>query len=254
MPLEIDTLGTARFGATLARTINVSATPQQLNTKAAELGVQMLSTRVNCGELDRIHALEADGHRLMDSLIYYTRSLRQPIAEDGKKTDLTIRGATIEDASSAAGVARMAFKNYFGHFHSDPKLETASADAAYVEWAETSFHRLSDTRPAFIAQLSGRTVGFLTLQRNAPEEWEIILNAVAPDSQGQGIYGQLVTAAINHAASQVDNKEDGRILISTQLNNYAVQRVWTRQGFHIDHGLYTFHKWYDAAANPQGDL
>ena len=94
MPLEIDTLGTARFGATLARTIDVSATPLQLNIKAAELGVQMLSTRVNCGELDRIHALEADGHRLMDSLIYYTRSLRQPIAEGGKKTDLTIRGAT----------------------------------------------------------------------------------------------------------------------------------------------------------------
>ena len=73
------------------------------------------------------------------------------------------------------------------------------------------------------------------------EEFEIVLNAVHPAAQGKGVYTALVRAALLLA------KDAGarRMIVSTQINNYAVQRVWTRLGFFHSSSLYTFHKWYD---------
>ena len=36
-----------------------------------------------------------------------------------------------------------------------------------------------------------------------------------------------------------------RLIVSTQINNYGVQRVWARLGFIHERSTYTFHKWYD---------
>jgi len=138
-------------------------------------------------------------------------------------------------------VARAAFRNYVGRFHSDPRLDSAAADAAYVEWAEHSITEVSESNPAILVLAEGRVAGFLTLRRNSPEEIEIVLNAVAPEAQGQGLYGLLLARAI------VEGKSMGgaRMIVSTQLNNFKVQRAWIRQGFRIYRGIHTFHKWYD---------
>jgi hypothetical protein len=34
------------------------------------------------------------------------------------------------------------------------------------------------------------------------------------------------------------------MLISTQITNVAVQKVWTRLGFEPSRSYYTFHKWF----------
>lgn len=241
MPIEIDALGTARFGVTLARTIDTNANVADLNIAAADLGIDMLTTRLDCGAHARVHALEADGHRLMDSLVYYTRCLTTGATVD---TDLTVRLATPADATAVADVARLAFRKYLGHFHSDPKLDSTSADAAYIEWAETSIRNIAATKPALVVQTNNEIAGFLTLRQNTLDEWEIVLNAVDPRAQGKGLYGHLLSAAIRHAYTNVDDPKKARIITSTQLNNYPVQRAWSRRGFYIDHALHTFHKWY----------
>jgi len=35
-----------------------------------------------------------------------------------------------------------------------------------------------------------------------------------------------------------------RMLISTQITNVAVQKVWIRLGFEPSKSYYTFHKWF----------
>jgi hypothetical protein len=35
------------------------------------------------------------------------------------------------------------------------------------------------------------------------------------------------------------------MITSTQLNNYAPQKIWSRLGFRHERSIYTFHKWWD---------
>ena len=242
MPLELNDLETARFGIICARLTEADTPLADVNVAAATANVRMITTRVDVSALDRVHALEADGYRLMDTLVYYARPLKELPAAPALPEGVSLRFATPADAPRVAEVAREAFRGYFGHYHADPGLDNAAADAAYMEWAETSTRRCGPEAPVLLAFNASSLTGFLTLRRNASLESEIILNAVSPKAQGGGLYSALVHRALQE--EQVGESE--RMLVSTQINNYAVQRIWTRLGFSHCHSLYTFHKWLAA--------
>lgn len=68
---------------------------------------------------------------------------------------------------------------------------------------------------------------------------EIILNSVDPEHKKNGFYSTLVSPAKNLAINQKTNE----LLVPTQINDVAPQKVWCRQGFEPLQSLYTFHKW-----------
>ncbi|TCP39525.1 GNAT family N-acetyltransferase [Rhodovulum marinum] len=244
MPIELNDLETARFGIVAARVTDAQASPAEIEAAARDRGVQMLTARVDVGDLPRVHALEEAGYRLMDTLVYYARGLDGVADRAPSPAGEILRPATAADAPAVGQVARAAFAGYLGHYHADPRLGAAAADAAYVEWAETSVQTVGPRRPALVALQADRVVGFLTLRRNSDTEIEIVLNAVHPEAQRQGLYGRLV----EHGMAAGRAAGCTRVIVSTQINNVAVQKVWARQGFCMSHGLYTFHKWIDAQA------
>jgi ribosomal protein S18 acetylase RimI-like enzyme len=240
VPIELNALESERFGVVAAHVSDPAASVAAINAAAAALDVQMLTVRITCADHARIHAAEADGFRLMDSIVYYERSLAEPPPRPALSGDIAVRRARPDDAAAVGEVARAAFANYIGHFHADPRLDSAAADAAYVDWAKNSVLRQSERVPALVALCDGRLAGFLTLRRNRDAEYEIVLNAVHPDLQRRGLYERLLADAL------VTAHEAGaaRIIVSTQLNNFPVQRAWAKTGFRLARALHTFHKWY----------
>lgn len=240
MLIELNDLETTRFGIVAAKVIDATASPEAIAAAAHAKGVQMLTVRVDVSDLPRVHALEAAGYQLMDTLVYYRRELTELPPTRQLANEVTLRQATPKDAASVAKLVREAFAGYVGHYHADPRLADTAADAAYVEWAETSTARVSLETPVLLAEIAETAAGFLTLRRNSPDEMEIVLNAVDPANQGQGLYTALVAAAL--PLSRETGAE--RIITSTQINNYAVQRVWSRLGFFHCRSCYTLHKWF----------
>lgn len=240
MPIELNELETARFGIVAARVTDARASMAEIDAAARAKGVQMMTTRVDVGDLARVHALEEAGYRLMDTLVYYERDIDGMADPTASPPGELLRPATPADADAVAEVARSAFAGYFGHYHADPRLDHAAADAAYVEWAETSVRNTGPRQPAIVAFQNDRIVGFSTIRMNSDTETEIVLNAVSPDAQRRGLYRRLIEQVIEvgRAANCT------RVIVSTQINNYAVQRVWTRLGFSHASSLYTFHKWF----------
>lgn len=239
--LEFSALEHARFGIVTARLSDKRVPLDRVNAAAREHGVRMITARVTAEDLPRIHALEADGFRLMDTLVYYAHRLEELPAPAPLPAGIDIRSATIADTAAVVEVARAAFRGYLGHYHADPRLDDAAADAAYVEWAETSVTGQSVDRPVLIGLRDGQIRGFLTLRRNSDEEVEIVLNAVHPSAQRGGLYSALIVRALHEARAM----GAARMIVSTQITNAAVQRVWARKGFVFDHALHTFHKWFD---------
>lgn len=240
MPIELNDLETARFGIVAARVMDESASPEQIEAAARAQSVQMLTARVDLDDLPRVHRLEEAGYRLMDTLVYYARALDDIADPSPSPAGELLRPAVATDAPAVGDVARAAFTGYLGHYHADPRLDDSAADAAYVEWAETSVQSCDARRPAWVALYAGQIVGFLTLRLNSASEIEIVLNAVHQGMRRRGLYRRLVEKAISTGRSAGCE----RIIVSTQINNYAVQRVWARLGFTLSHGRYTFHKWF----------
>ena len=54
---------------------------------------------------------------------------------------------------------------------------------------------------------------------------------------GGGIYGDL----IRHTQADFASRGFSTMLVSTQVNNFAVQKVWAREGFHLFEAWDTYH-------------
>lgn len=241
MPVELNALESDRFGIVAARAIDPAAGPEAIDAAARGLGVQMAMVRLPADDLPRVHAFEAAGYRLMDTLVYYGRTLGRELPPPTPVPGITCRAATLTDAPAVAAVARAGFGDYFGHYHADPRLSSAAADEAYVDWAQTSTERASHASPVLVAETAQGIGGFLTLRETDPTTMEIVLNAVHPELGRRGIYSLLVAEALALAA----RRGATRMITSTQLNNYAPQKVWARLGFCHERSFYTFHKWWD---------
>jgi len=87
--------------------------------------------------------------------------------------------------------------------------------------------------------LDEKLAAFATMRSNSPEEGEGVLFGVAPWAQGRGIYADLIRAGIEWCRA----RGQARMIVSTQITNLAVQKVWVRQGFEPSASYFTFHLW-----------
>jgi GNAT superfamily N-acetyltransferase len=114
-----------------------------------------------------------------------------------------------------------------------------------MSWAVRSCVSKDVANEVLIAERDGRVVGFATLRINSPQEGEGVLFGVAPEAQGLGIYRSFMLSGMQWCRQQGVQ----RMLVSTQITNIAVQKVWCRVGFEPSHSYYTFHKWFTAGGD-----
>jgi GNAT superfamily N-acetyltransferase len=87
---------------------------------------------------------------------------------------------------------------------------------------------------------AGVVAGFATLRMNSPEEGEGVLFGVHPCAQGRGMYWSFMVKALEWCGQ----RGASRMVVSTQITNLSVQKVWTRMGFELFSSYYTFHLWF----------
>jgi len=199
-------------------------------------GVDVTSARADATDLPSVRRLEEAGFRLMDTLVYHARALTP---DDGAASDPRVFDLEPNDADACADVARTAFRTYHGHYHADPRLSDDAAAEAYADWAARLVREPADGRLVLGARDGGSVAGFLAGVPRGDGSSEIILNAVRPDAQRTGLYGAMLRAFLARAAERGDE----RVMISTQLQNYAVQRAWARAGFILYQSFHTLHRW-----------
>jgi ribosomal protein S18 acetylase RimI-like enzyme len=234
-------LESRRFGVAFGRLD--AATPQSALpaaiSKADADGLQVLSTRVNATDLNYLGTLEDLGFRIMDTLVYYRRALTggsvgAALAELPEAFELNRA-----DAEACSAIARHAFQGYMGHYHADPRLRGDAADAAYADWITRLLLTPSSDQISLGTASEQKLAGFLVGQPRENGASEIVLNAVSPDCRRAGHYSALLGEYLHRA----EKRGDREVVISTQLQNYPVQRIWARAGFVLYSSFYTLHRW-----------
>jgi GNAT superfamily N-acetyltransferase len=237
----VSALDSERWGLVTAKATGVKAADApRLLRFCQQHGVRLLIARCSASQLGAAQALEAAGARLMDTLVYYARAIAGELPAD--VPSVPVREATASDAAAVREVAAASFKGYFGHYHADPALDRRQCDATYMDWAYRSCLSTNVADGVLVGEDAGRIVAFATLRLTSDAEGEGVLFGVAPQAQGRGVYRSLMVAAMNWC------REHGRtrMVVSTQITNVAVQKVWTRLGFEPAGAQYTFHQWFSA--------
>lgn len=243
-PIRLNELETGRFGVACANVVlRDGALPEirEIEWAAQSAGTKLLTARLDANRLGDVRALEAAGFRLMDTLVYYARPLEALPPAPRTPEGTAIRPGTPDDAESVSAIARQAFRGYMGHYHADPRLDDDTATEAYADWAGHSAKTMPPEGGTSISVTGSRITGFLAFRMNAPSEVELTLSGIDGQTQRRGLYAALFWDGLRCSRALGATKA----VTSTQLNNYAVQRVWSRFGFVHERSYYTLHKWFD---------
>ena len=190
------------------------------------------SSRVKLGaslrDSRRIRAFQAD------TLVYFTMELKGISLQSPRSTELRIREALSEDLPKIEALSAAAFTNYPSHYSSNKRFAPEKVIDGYVEWAKNCV--TSPDCNVMVATRDNIVCGFIATSVGH-DDAEIILNAVDPHVQEQGIYGDLLRAV----CSQLKDLGMSSVTISSQITNFRVINAWMKQGFKFSHALNTFH-------------
>ena len=216
---------------------------------AKKHGYQFLLCKVYTNDLIVIHALERAGFLLMDTLLdYYVDFRRTPFDKIPKPIpaeDTIIRFARLDDENELFELAKASFINHFGRFHSDPRIPRNLATQIYMEWMHSCLYGYADY--FILAEIEGRIAGLTTWKKASELEKFIPIRishlsiaATHPENFGKKLFSLLT-----YEGMKLLYKESEIIDSSTHINNYAVQRGFTRLDWQIGNARHSFHKWLD---------
>lgn len=233
-------LDSERFGIRAARAHIVPGNLQRVLDFCAAENIDLLIARCTTSDLAVAQQVEAQGFRLTDTLLYYGFDLtRKAIPEHS--SEFVVRPLQPNDRNEIRHVATSAFQGYLGHYHADPRLDRRKCDEIYASWAERSTTLKSAADQVRVVEHRGKLAGFGTLRKNSAEEVEGLLFAISPEYQKRGACRALMIDCLHWCRLQ----QAQHMVISTQVTNTSMQKVWCRVGFEPTHSYYTFHKWFD---------
>lgn len=237
--LHDSTLDSRRFGLKIARAVVSGIDAKSLIAQIMAARTDVAILRVPTAVSAQIHRLSRAGlHPIhADTLVYYDVDLttHQPAAL--RNSDLVFSEGQGKDADELSRLVAVTFEGYVSHYHANPLFSAESILAGYREWAE-GYLSAADGRQLWVARREGMIVAFACCQAAADHgECEGVLYGVHPAHAGGGLYGDL----IRYTQAQFKEQGFGLMKVSTQVGNFAVQRVWTREGFRMTRAYDTFH-------------
>lgn len=173
-----------------------------------------------------------------DTLVYYALDLASHAPQPLRNPDLAFAEAAAGDAPALHALVEATFDGYTSHYHANPAFPAPQVLAGYLEWADGYIQGAGSGRTTWVARRGGAVVAFACCKFDAASATcEGILYGVHPAHAGGGLYGDL----IRHTQSEFKARGFRRMEVSTQVWNYAVQKVWSREGFVLARALDTFH-------------
>ncbi|MBN1203335.1 MAG: GNAT family N-acetyltransferase [Myxococcaceae bacterium] len=187
------------------------------------------------GQLHRLQALGLP-YIVADTLVYYSCDLTQHEPGGQKNEDVAFIECGPAHAEVVDRLVETSFADYKNHYSMNPLLDPRGLVAGYQEWARGFITGADPHRRAWVVRAGEEPIAFATCSFEGDTS-EVVLNGVHPAHAGRGIYGDLLRFI------QRVSKQQGltRMRISTQVSNFAVQKVWARNGFSLTDAYLTVH-------------
>lgn len=239
-------LDSARFGLEVWRAARLDGAPlAELLDSTADVAIY----RLPVGTSAPVRALVAHGFDVIDAgvLVYYTLDLTGCMPRPVMNRDVTISLASDDDDETLGILVEDSFRDYASHYLANPLFARPLALAGYREWAMR--HRSDGRTSTWIARRDGRAIAFASCEAD-PQAG--IANGSIYGVLGSESGGGLFSDLIRHTQAHYQRLGFREMRMSTKVDNFAVQKVWGREGFHLYAAFDTLHvnAMLGAAARP----
>jgi acyl dehydratase len=170
-----------------------------------------------------------------DTLVYYRCDLERHVPAPLRNPDLAFSRAGRADLAEVRALIAGTFSGYASHYHANPLFDRQDILDGYREWAEG--HVDDSAATLWLARRAGAVIAFAACRDHPDGTAEGVLYGVSPQAAGGGVYGDL----IRHTQAVARARGARAMKVSTQVHNHAVQKVWSREGFHMDASMDTWH-------------
>lgn len=239
--MKFSELESKRFGLRIFRQIFTEdlneISSQKIVDQMTENEADMLIFRFPVQKQFQLHFLQKSNLPIIfaDTLVYYQTVLTENILPL-KNQDLSFEICEKDKLSVLESLNDQIFDAYTTHYFSNPIFKRKDILAGYQEWALAYAKTENSGKVAFLIKKGQIYVGFITLSLEN-QTVEGILNGILPEFQNQGIY----TDTLRFVKKRYFEMGFQAMKISTQIQNYAVQKAWTKEGFHLNQAWVTLH-------------
>ena len=225
-----------RFKMNILRVSMDSLNLKELNTAIVEQNIDITILRIPSENLDQISKLETLGYHYFqtDTLVYYYVNFDNYAPNELKNKDLTFPIATSKNKEELSKLVDLIFPGYTNHYNSNPFIEKENILEGYKEWVLDFIE--NENKRVFLVNKNDKTIGFATCSIENGEA-EGVLYGVLPEAAGGGVYSDIIRFTQNY----MKNLGLKTMKVSTQVQNYAVQKVWSREGFFMMKSYATIH-------------
>lgn len=236
--IENSDLESRRFNMNIHRGTLEDLNIQELKKHIIDHHVDLLILRLPTINKSLYNKLSNIGYDVIhaDSLVYYSVSLSNYQITD-PRNNLEYEEIGQENVHLLKNLVPEIFKGYQNHYFSNPYLDKSKILDGYLEWA-SNYACNGENKISWYVKSKGKVVGFATCSFDMnTNECEGVLYGVLPEFSGRGIYSDI----IRFTQKYFKGKGFKRMNVSTQLQNYSVQKVWIREGFFLNKAYETYH-------------
>lgn len=226
----------ARFNMNILRVNMEALDTKELNKEILNNNADLTILRIPCENLAQISKLELLGFPFYqtDTLVYYYTDFEKYEPLELKNKDLNFTQATVHDKEKIGNMVDTIFPGYTNHYNTNPYIDKKNILEGYKEWVLDYIG--NENKFVFIINRDENAIGFATCSLENGEA-EGVLYGVMPAAAGDGVYSDI----IRYTQTFFKNLGIKTMKVSTQVQNYAVQKVWSREGFFMRKSFATIH-------------
>jgi acyl dehydratase len=238
--IQYSKLESERFGYNIYKYSNLDEVDVKLLKKSIlEKEADIVFLRLNSSLKRSNSKINSMGFPIIhaDTLVYYKCALNADIKP--LKNDLEFEEFSENNIQLLDELVQQIFVDYTNHYWSNVFLNQEKAIQGYVEWAKNYFLGIGADKTrkmGWIVRKNNTPIGFATVNIDG-SIGEGILYGVLSSFSGGGVYTDIIRFTQNYLKS-LDCLE---MQVSTQVQNYAVQKVWSREGFFLFQSWDTYH-------------
>ncbi len=225
-----------RFKMNVQRAFMESLNIKELSQSIVNNDIDLTILRIPSESLSQISKLNTLGfsYYQTDTLVYYYVNFDDYEPKELRNNDLNFVVATKSDEILMGTLVDAIFPGYTNHYNSNPYIDKKNILEGYKEWVIDFIEK--ENKHVFLVNRGNTTIGFATCSIENGEA-EGVLYGVLPEASGGGVYSDI----IRYTQSFMKDLGLKKMKVSTQVQNYAVQKVWSREGFFMLKSFATIH-------------
>lgn len=171
-----------------------------------------------------------------DTLVYYFCPLgAEPVHPFRNK--LEFHPVTPQTQHLVTELTEEIFPGYQSHYFSNPYLNKELILQGYKEWTQSYINETDSSKFSWYITMQEKIVGFAMCSIIDDKTCEGVFSGVKAEFAGKGIYPDIV----RFLQGFFKDRGMSKMKVSTQIQNYSVQKAWIKEGFTLKQAFDTYH-------------